>query len=160
MDSISHRILETFDQLERESLDLHTLFEFAGGNPPAEREGVLDAVTRLVEQGFLRETGRSDFYERTEDGRIAVIGPRVVTLYTREGCHLCDEARAQIGPLLGKFGATLREVDIDDDPTLHDRYTNDVPVIFVGSQMAAQHRLDAVRLRSLLEAARSKTTSG
>jgi len=160
MDSISRRILETYDQLERGSLDLHTLFEFAGGNPSGEREAVLDAITRLVDQGFLRETERSDFYERTEDGRLGVIGPRVVTLYTREGCHLCEEARAQIVPLLAKFGATLREVDIDDDPVLHDRYTNDVPVIFVGSQMAAHHRLDADRLRSLLESARGKGTSG
>ena len=154
MDTISHRILETYEQLERESLDLHTLLEFAGGNPPAEREKVLDSVTRLVEQGLLRETERSDFYERTEDGRLAVVGPRVITLYTREGCHLCEEARAQIVPLLGQFGATFREVDIDDDPVLHDRFTNDVPVIFVGSRLASQHRVDADRLKAIVASGR------
>jgi glutaredoxin len=156
LDAIARRILTTFDQLERESLDLHTLFEFVGGNPAAEREAVLDAVNSLVAQGLLREGGGSDFYQRTEDGRLAVVGPRDITLYTREGCHLCEEARTQILPLLREFGATLREVDIDDDPALHDQYTDDVPVIFVGSQMAAQHRIDAGRLRRLLEAAKGK----
>ena len=34
----SKKILSTFDQLEKNSLDLHTLFEFVGGNDPAERE--------------------------------------------------------------------------------------------------------------------------
>ena len=160
MDAIARRILTTFDQLERESLDLHTLFEFAGGNPAAEREAVLDTVNSLVRRGLLREAGGSDFYQRTEDGRLAVVGPWDITLYTREGCHLCEEARAQILPLLAEFGATLREVDIDDDPVLHDRYTDDVPVIFVGSQIAVQHRVDAGRLRRLLEAARGKSTTG
>lgn len=156
MDPIASRILTTYDQLERDSLDLHTLFEFVGGNSPADREAVFDAVNQLVREGLLREAGGSDFYQRTEQGRLAVIGPRVITLYTREGCHLCEEARSQILPLLGECRATLREVDIDDDPALHDRYTNDVPVVFVGSLMAAQHRLDTARLRSILESATGK----
>jgi hypothetical protein len=43
---ISKKILSTFDQLEKDSLDLHTLFEFVGGNEPAERELVLDEIGR------------------------------------------------------------------------------------------------------------------
>jgi glutaredoxin len=150
MNAIAQQILSTFDQLERESLDLHTMFEFVGGNDPKQRESVLDAVSELVKSGLLRE-GESDFYQRTEDGRLAVVNPREITLYTREGCHLCDEARVAIIPLLREFGASLREVDIDDDPVLHDRYTNDVPVIFLGSQIVGQHRADLVRLRKQLE---------
>jgi glutaredoxin len=154
MEAISRRILSLFDQLERDSLDLHTLFEFVGGNPPGEREAVLDAVSKLSKEGLLHEDGGGDFYRRTEDGRLAVVGPREITLYAREGCHLCEEARTQIAPLLAEFGATLREVDIDDDPILHDRYTNDVPVIFLGPRMVAQHRLDPARLRGQLEEAK------
>lgn len=152
MEAIPRRILELFDQLERDSLDLHTFLEFVGGNPPAAREAVLDAVSEMVERGLLRESRRSDFYERTEDGRLAVVSPREITLYTREGCHLCEEAKAGILPLVSEFGATLREVDIDDDPFLHDRYTNDVPVVFVGTSMVAQHRLDPAQLRRQLQA--------
>lgn len=150
MNAIAQQILSTFDQLERDSLDLHTMFEFVGGNDPKQREAVLDAVSELVKSGLLRE-GESDFYQRTEDGRLAVVNPREITLYTREGCHLCDEARVAIIPLLREFGATLREVDIDDDAVLHDRYTNDVPVIFLGSQIVGQHRADLARLRKQLE---------
>jgi len=148
---MARRILELFDQLERDSLDLHTFLEFVGGNPPVAREAVLDTVSEMVKQGLLRESGRSDFYERTEDGRLEVVSPRAITLYTREGCHLCEEAKAAILSLVSEFGATLREVDIDDDPILHDRYTNDVPVIFLGSKMVVQHRLDPAQLRRQLQ---------
>ena len=153
MDPIHQRILATFDQLDRDSLDLHTLLEFVGGNPPAQREAVLDAVSALVTDGFLREDGGGDFYRRTEDGRLAIAGPRDITLYTRKDCHLCDDAKAVISSLLPEFGATLREVDIDDNPMLRERYTNDVPVIFLGSQMFAQHRLDGAHLRRRLQQA-------
>jgi glutaredoxin len=151
MEAMARRILALFDQLERESLDLHTFLEFVGGNPPDAREAVLDAISEMVKKGLLRESGRSDFYERTEDGRQEVVSPREITLYTREGCHLCEEAKAAILPLVSEFGATFREIDIDDDPSLHDRYTNDVPVIFLGSKMVAQHRLDPPQLRRQLQ---------
>lgn len=151
MEAMTRRILQLFDQLERESLDLHTLFEFVGGNPPAAREAVLDSVSAMVKNGLLRESQQSDFYERTEDGRLAVVNPNEITLYTREGCHLCEEARNHILPLVSEFKAKLREVDIDDDPILHDMYTNDVPVIFLGSKMVAQHRLDPGQLRRQLQ---------
>jgi len=150
MDVIARRILATFDQLDRVSLDLHTLFEFVGGNPPEQRTAVLDSVFELVKSGFLRDDG-ADFYSRTEDGRLAVASPRTITLYARAGCHLCDEAKAAITPLLSQFGATLREVDIDQDPVLRDRYTDDVPVIFVGSQFFAKHRVEVTRLRREIE---------
>jgi glutaredoxin len=150
MDPIQQRILATFDQLGRDSLDLHTLLEFVGGNPPEQREGVFDAVSALVKEGLL-EDGGGDFYRRTEDGRIGAAGPRDITLYTRDGCHLCDVAKAVVAPLLAEFGATLREVDIDDNPALRERYTNDVPVVFVGPSKFAQHRLDPLALRRQLQ---------
>ena len=154
MDTLARQILTTFDQLERDSLDLHTLFEFVGGNAPAEREAVLDAVTDLLKQGLLKPDRGSDFYQRTEDGRLALAGPRDVTMYMREGCHLCEEAKARMAPLLAEFGARLHEVDIDDDPVLLERYTNDVPAIFVGSQFFAQHRVELARLRRQLKDAK------
>jgi glutaredoxin len=93
---------------------------------------------------------------RTEDGRIAVAGPKNVTLYTREGCHLCDSAKAAMAPVLKEFGARLREVDIDRDPILQKRYNDDVPVIFIGSHEAARHKLDGDDFRRKLTQAGSK----
>jgi glutaredoxin len=154
MPTIAQQILTTFDQLERPTLDLHTLFEFVGGNDPAEREAVLDAVTILVNDGLLTSEGGGDFYRRTEEGRLALAAPRDVTMYMREGCHLCEEAKAAIAPVLAALGARLQEIDIDDDPVLLARYTNDVPVIFIGPHFFAQHRIDAARLRRSLENAK------
>lgn len=88
-----------------------------------------------------------------EDERLAAVGPRDVTLYTRPGCHLCDEAKSAIAPLLSKIGATLREVNIDDDPVLRERYGWDIPVIFIGKKKAAKHRVDVEQFRRQLEGA-------
>ena len=77
-----------------------------------------------------------------------------VTLYTRKGCHLCEEAKAQMAPLLREFGARLREVDIDADESLRALYDVDVPVIFLGDRKVAKHRLDLAQFRRQLERAR------
>ena len=74
----------------------------------------------------------------------------MVTLYTRPGCHLCEEAKALIEPILGEFGATLREVNIDADAVLRERYGMDIPVIFIGARKAAKHHVDAVKFRRQL----------
>lgn len=76
--------------------------------------------------------------------------PLVVTLYTRPGCHLCDQAKRDMAPLLAEFGATLREVDIDADPALRARFTHDVPVVFIGDRKIAKHRVDLTQLRRQL----------
>ena len=89
-----------------------------------------------------------------EDERLARAGPRDVTLYTRPGCHLCDEVKAAIAPLLREFGATLREVDIDEDAVLRERHGWDVPVIYIGAHKAAKHRVDLAQFRRQLRDAR------
>jgi glutaredoxin len=89
----------------------------------------------------------------SEDERLAASGPRDVTLYTRPGCHLCDEAKAAIAPLLREFGAVLREVNIDADPVLEERYGWDIPVIFIGQRKAAKHRVDPEQFRRQLRRA-------
>lgn len=86
-----------------------------------------------------------------EDARLAVSGLRDVTLYTRPGCHLCDEAKSAIAPLLLEFGAVLREVNIDADPLLKERYGWDIPVVFIGQKKAAKHRVDVEQFRRQLE---------
>jgi glutaredoxin len=88
-----------------------------------------------------------------EDQRLAASGPREVTLYTRPGCHLCDEAKSGIAPLLAEFGAVLHEVNIDDDPVLKERYGWDIPVIFIGPKKAAKHRVDLEQFRRQLRGA-------
>jgi glutaredoxin len=87
--------------------------------------------------------------------------PLEVTLYTRTGCHLCDEAKSQIAPVLMEFGARLREVNIDADPVLRERYNVDVPVIFLGDRRIAKHRVDLHQFRrQILEARRRSDSRG
>ena len=66
-----------------------------------------------------------------------------VTLYTRRDCHLCDQAKASIRAAVSmhRLPIELREVDIDTDPDLRARYTDDVPVILVNSVEAFRHRV-------------------
>lgn len=155
MDEISRCILEVFDELGSETLDLHALMEIAGGNDPVRRENVVGAAELLVRAGYLDPAGGGDIYRRSEQGRLAVAKARDVTLYTRPKCHLCDDARAAIVPILREFGAPLREVNIDDDEDLRELYTNDVPVIFLGSREVARHAVDTVRFRRALEDAKA-----
>jgi glutaredoxin len=94
--------------------------------------------------------GCKNVNESHEDERLAASEPRLVTLYTRPGCHLCEEAKASIEAMLAEFGATLREVNIDEDAVLRQRYGTDIPVIFIGSRKAAKHRVDPVKFRRQL----------
>jgi glutaredoxin len=71
-------------------------------------------------------------------------------MYTRPGCHLCEEAKIAIAPLLHEFAAELRDVNVDDDAILRERYGRDVPVIFIGARRAAKHRVDVEQFRRQL----------
>jgi 4a-hydroxytetrahydrobiopterin dehydratase len=65
-----------------------------------------------------------------------------VTLYTRRNCPLCDEAKEA----MRAAGLAPREVDIDLDPDLQRRFTNDVPVIYVDGVEAFRHRVTSDQL--------------
>jgi hypothetical protein len=67
MDELTRKVLGQFRRFNKESLDLHELFE-AGGNDPEGRKEVFFTVERLVEDGLLEERG-NDFYALTEKGR-------------------------------------------------------------------------------------------
>ena len=68
-------------------------------------------------------------------------------VYTRRGCHLCDEAAA----LLIDHGLKPQLVDIDQDPQLQERYTDCVPVVVIDGQERFRGRVNPVLLRRLLK---------
>jgi glutaredoxin len=141
MNSLERKILAAFDGPGARARTLSEL-----GNPAI----VMGAASQLVERGWLRATESPDTYARTEDGRLQLAAPRDVTIYSRPACHLCEEAKEQIAPLLREFGARLTEINIDEDPELCARYDYDVPVIFLGARKAAKHRVDPVQFRRQL----------
>ncbi|GGM10946.1 glutaredoxin family protein [Deinococcus aerophilus] len=76
----------------------------------------------------------------------------VLTLYTRQGCHLCEQAAEQLTRLDFRF----EPVDIDADADLKQRYGHDVPVLALGGQtllkgVLSPARLSALKLRLLRE---------
>lgn len=55
-----------------------------------------------------------------------------VTLYTREGCHLCEQARVDLESLQATHPHRLVEIDIESDPALLKKYLLEIPVVEVG----------------------------
>ena len=53
----------------------------------------------------------------------------IVTLYSRPGCHLSDEAREALGRVQAKASFTVDEINIESDDALHARYLERIPVI-------------------------------
>ena len=80
-------------------------------------------------------------------------GPQArVTLYSRPGCHLCDDARAIIERVCAEVGTSYVEVSIDDDPALQERFGEEIPVTFVDGRQHDFWRVDEHRLRTALTA--------
>jgi glutaredoxin len=75
----------------------------------------------------------------------------VVALYTRPGCHLCDEARDLILSLRESDGDfELREIDIDTDDRLHARYLERIPVVEVDGEVVAELHVERDQLGQAL----------
>jgi glutaredoxin len=52
-----------------------------------------------------------------------------VVLYGRDGCHLCEDARAALERVRVRIAFTLTEIDIETDDALHARYLERIPVV-------------------------------
>lgn len=74
--------------------------------------------------------------------------PVRLTLYGREGCHLCDEMAAALQPLRAAIGFELRIVDVDGDPELQREYGLLLPVLAAGDRELCRHVLDAEAVRA------------
>lgn len=76
--------------------------------------------------------------------------PARVLLYSKPGCHLCDEAREVIEAVCVETGAGYDEVDISADPELMAEYGEQIPVTFVDGRQHDFWRVGADRLRRAL----------
>jgi len=73
-----------------------------------------------------------------------------VTLYSRHGCHLCEEMRAVVASVERELPLEVDEVDVDGDAALAAAYGDEVPVLFVNGRKAFKYRVDAAALRARL----------
>ena len=75
-----------------------------------------------------------------------------VTLYSRPGCHLCDDARDVIARVCADLGEAFTEVDIVGDVELLERFGEEIPVTFVDGRQHDFWRVSEDRLRVALSA--------
>jgi len=75
---------------------------------------------------------------------------RTVTLYTRPGCHLCDDARAAILRVRERADFTITEVDIESDDALHRAYLERIPVVELDGEELFEHFVDEAALAARL----------
>ena len=75
-----------------------------------------------------------------------------LTLYSRLGCHLCDEMKAVIARVVGEqaVDVTLEEVDISTDAELESRYGVEIPVLLLNGRKVAKYRVTEGELTRML----------
>jgi glutaredoxin len=74
-----------------------------------------------------------------------------IDLYGRPGCHLCDDARAQLQVLRDELGFALIEHDIEADDALHRRYLERIPVVALEGEELFDFFVDEAVLRDRLD---------
>lgn len=75
---------------------------------------------------------------------------RVITLYSRRGCHLCEVALEKVSAIQSDFGYEIEEIFIDSDVELTAKYGEQVPVIHIDGKPHDFFRVDEKRFRSAL----------
>lgn len=74
-----------------------------------------------------------------------------VTLITRAGCHLCEEAEVALRRLQDELGFAYRELDVDATAALRDEFSDRVPVILIDGKEHGYWRLEEARFRRALQ---------
>jgi hypothetical protein len=80
-----------------------------------------------------------------------------LTLIGKPGCHLCDDARAVVTSVISEIetepgtpSVVLEELSILDDPQLHERYVEEIPVLLINGKVHNYWRIDPARLTTAL----------
>lgn len=74
-----------------------------------------------------------------------------LTLYSRPGCHLCEDMHAALRPLLRAAAVTLHVENIDNDPDLCTAFGTRVPVLVLDGSVICEGRLDEDAVRDALK---------
>ena len=76
--------------------------------------------------------------------------PRDLVLYTKPGCHLCDEVRDLLDEVAAEFDLAITSVDITSDQELLTTYRYDIPVVTFDGREIARGRIDEATLLAAL----------
>ena len=72
---------------------------------------------------------------------------RQLTLFVREGCHLCEDMQQQLAHWQPKMGFRLEVIEINERPELESLYGTKVPVLLHAGQEICHYFLDEVALK-------------
>ncbi len=79
-------------------------------------------------------------------------------MYTRQGCHLCEEAWEQLEQAQQRHGFALRQVDVDSDPQRVREFGDCVPVVTIDGRVRFRGRVNRILLERLLVGANPEAT--
>ena len=73
-----------------------------------------------------------------------------LTVYSKPGCHLCEEAVRVLTRLQAETPFTLEEINIEDDPALFAEYSEQIPVVLLNGEFLFEYTVEEDRLRQVL----------
>jgi glutaredoxin len=87
-----------------------------------------------------------------------VSNPISLTLLTKPGCHLCEEAKKAIEIVMFEFSKEnsdivqieLTELNILEDEALKNQYSEEIPVLQINGATHAYWKIDSERLTAAL----------
>ena len=74
-----------------------------------------------------------------------------IEIYSRPGCHLCDEAKAVIEPFSARYPLQIVVTNVDSKQDLREAYGTEIPVVMINGTEAFRHRVDARALERKLK---------
>jgi glutaredoxin len=82
-----------------------------------------------------------------------------IDIYSRPGCHLCDEAKEVVERVRVRFPFSLRVINIETDPELETRYGEQIPVVFINGNKAFKYHVDEAELEKKVKKLWKQSTS-
>jgi glutaredoxin len=75
----------------------------------------------------------------------------IVTIYSKPGCHLCDEMKTIVRRVQhGRPDISFEEIDISKDAVLLDRYGVEIPVLMIDGRKVGKYRITETALKEML----------
>ena len=71
-------------------------------------------------------------------------------VYSRQGCHLCEDLLLQLYQLQQEHDFTVVEIDVDSSPQLIEQYGSQVPVVTCGDEQLCHYFLDQAAVMQVL----------
>jgi glutaredoxin len=78
-----------------------------------------------------------------------------LTLYTRAGCHLCEEMKRVVAAVARRVPLVVEEIDVAADPALERTWGHEVPVLLLDGRRVAKYRVSEARLMRALATSRA-----